>query len=56
MHATWRPLHQPLGVVFVIALAASLAAGGFLASGLIELVGMGSDAVVGTWPTTMGFR
>jgi len=55
MHASWRPLHEPLSVVFVVALAASLAAGAFFASGVMELVGIGSDAVIGTWPT-MGFR
>ena len=55
MHASWRPLHEPLSIVFVVALVASLTAGAYVASGVMELVGIGSDAVVGSWPA-MGFR
>ena len=55
MHASWRSLHEPLSVVFVVALAASLAAGAFFVGGMMELVGMGSNAVVGTWPS-LSFR
>jgi hypothetical protein len=55
MHASWRPLHETLSIVFVVALAASLTAGAYFASGVMDLVGVGSDAVAGSWPT-IGFR
>ena len=55
MHPTRRPLHQPLSVVFVIALATSLAASAFFLGGMVELLGIGAGTVNGGW-SGLGFR
>jgi hypothetical protein len=57
MHLAWRPLHypSPLGVVFVVALVVLMGAGAFFVRGVTELLGVGSDSVLGSWQS-LGLR